>query len=208
MGNRAVIETKSRDIGVYLHWNGGRDSVAAFLLYCKLRGFRSPEYDSYGWARLCQVIGNFFGGGLSLGIDIPSRLDEDNGDHGVYIIENWNIVNRLYTRDRVEQNVHQLDEMLKAINDSQPESERLPDVFLDPEVDDKIDPMDLVIGDQVLYSSCGESLAGGAVNAAPHRNHYGTVMVPVEGSYGGEVAAHCIIRTARYDTASETAADD
>lgn len=69
MGNRAVITTSqskdvqtSIDIGVYLHWNGGRDSVEAFLSYCKLRGFRPPERDCYGWARLCQVIGNFFGG--------------------------------------------------------------------------------------------------------------------------------------------------
>ena len=73
MGNRAVITTstdinvsESNDIGVYLHWNGGRDSVEAFLLYCKLKGYRTPEYDNYGWARLCQVIGNFFGGGLSI----------------------------------------------------------------------------------------------------------------------------------------------
>ena len=29
MGNRAVITTRKdlKDIGVYLHWNGGRDSV-------------------------------------------------------------------------------------------------------------------------------------------------------------------------------------
>ena len=37
MGNRAVITTRSKDIGVYLHWNGGRDSVEAFLKYCELK---------------------------------------------------------------------------------------------------------------------------------------------------------------------------
>lgn len=69
MGNRAVITASkdkdiqnSNDIGVYLHWNGGRDSVEAFLTYCKLRKFRAPDKDNYGWARLCQVISNFFGG--------------------------------------------------------------------------------------------------------------------------------------------------
>ena len=72
MGNRAVITTSefmnlhediqfSNELGVYLHWNGGRDSVTAFLTYCKLKGYRPPETDCYGWARLCQVIGNFFG---------------------------------------------------------------------------------------------------------------------------------------------------
>ena len=45
MGNRAVI-TKDRDlygIGVYLHWNGGRDSVEAFLAYCDLKRYRGND---------------------------------------------------------------------------------------------------------------------------------------------------------------------
>ena len=66
MGNRAVITTRenfeNNGIGVYLHWNGGMDSVRAFLKYCELRNFRSPSEDSYGWARLAQVISNFMGG--------------------------------------------------------------------------------------------------------------------------------------------------
>ena len=64
MGNRAVITTRKdlKDIGVYLHWNGGRDSVEGFLTYCKIKGYRPPEYDNYGWAYLCMTIGNFFGG--------------------------------------------------------------------------------------------------------------------------------------------------
>lgn len=69
MGDRAVITTStsediqnSNDIGVYLHWNGDRNSVESFLTYCKIRKFRSPDKDCYGWARLCQVIGNYFGG--------------------------------------------------------------------------------------------------------------------------------------------------
>jgi hypothetical protein len=35
MGNRAVITTEQKRIGVYLHWNGGLDSVEGFLTYCK-----------------------------------------------------------------------------------------------------------------------------------------------------------------------------
>lgn len=31
MGNRAVITTRAKEIGVYLHLNGGRDSVEAFI---------------------------------------------------------------------------------------------------------------------------------------------------------------------------------
>ena len=124
MGNRAVITTRSKDIGVYLHWNGGRDSVEAFLKYCKLKGYRPPELDCYGWARLCQVIGNFFGGELSIGIDKYDKLDKDNGNNGVYIIENWNIVDRLFI-SWPEQHEYDLIGMLKSINNAQPEKERL-----------------------------------------------------------------------------------
>lgn len=124
MGNRAVITTRNKDLGVYLHWNGGRDSVEAFLKYCKLKDYRTPERDCYGWARLCQVIGNYFGGELSIGIDKYEKLDTDNGDNGVYVIENWKIVDRLFI-DWPEQNEYDLISMLRDINNHQPENERL-----------------------------------------------------------------------------------
>ena len=130
MGNRAVITTKDKKIGVYLHWNGGRDSVEAFLRYCELQRFRYPEEDCYGWARLCQIIANFFtepddySKGLSIGIDQYSKLDTDNYDNGVYIIEKWKIIDRLYNRNS-EQNTYDLKEMLKIIDTHQPESMQL-----------------------------------------------------------------------------------
>lgn len=135
MGNRAVITTKNKDLGVYLHWNGGRDSVEAFLTYCKLKGYRCPEYDNYGWARLCQVIGNFFGGECSVGIDLYDNLDTDNGDNGVYIIENWEIVGREFFSGR-EQTTHNLDEALEAINDSMPKDEQIDLSLAKEEVDE------------------------------------------------------------------------
>ena len=73
MGNRSIIKPKDKNIGVYLHWNGGIDSVTAFLKYCELRRFRSLD-DTYGMARFCQVVGNFFGGSLSIGIE--TDIDE------------------------------------------------------------------------------------------------------------------------------------
>ena len=130
MGNRAVITTRDKNIGVYLHWNGGRDSVEAFLKYCELKGYRTPERDCYGWARLCQIIGNYFGGELSLGIDKYERLDRDNGDNGVYIIENWKIVDREFI-DGPEQNEYDLISMLRDINNHQPEREKLEDSVID-----------------------------------------------------------------------------
>lgn len=124
MGNRAVITTKQKRIGIYLHWNGGFDSVQAFLKYCELKGYRCPENDSYGWARLCQVIANFFGGELSVGIGPYDNLDLDNGDNGVYIIENWRIVDREFFEGR-EQNEYPLIDMLKGINEKMPIEEQI-----------------------------------------------------------------------------------
>lgn len=124
MGNRCVITTKDKKVGVYLHWNGGRDSVEAFLKYCELKNYRPPEQDNYGWARLCQVIGNFFGEGLSIGIDEYKHLDTDNGDNGVYIIENWQIIGREYFKGR-EQDYKDIYEMLVEINKRQPEHEQI-----------------------------------------------------------------------------------
>lgn len=125
MGNRAVITTEDKKIGVYVHWNGGRDSIEAFLKYCELKGFRAPETDCYGWARLCQVIANYFGGnGLSIGIDRYEHLDTDNGDNGVYIIKDWKIIDRLYFTG-TEQKKYDLDKMLESIEESQPEDMKL-----------------------------------------------------------------------------------
>ena len=124
MGNRAVITTEAKDIGVYLHWNGGRDSVEAFLTYCRLKGYRCPENDCYGWARLCQVIGNFFGGELSVGIDKYNRLDTDNGDNGVYIIKDWEIIGKEFEplEDRDDNN---FIGMLMEINNRMPINEQI-----------------------------------------------------------------------------------
>ena len=116
MGNRAVITTEQKKIGVYLHWNGGRASVEGFLRYCKESGFRAPEDDDYGWASLCGVIYNFFGcEGMSCGINLYEMLDTDNGDNGVYVIKNWEIVDRLHHKDEGPANTEEVNSMVKQI---------------------------------------------------------------------------------------------
>jgi hypothetical protein len=107
MGNRAVIVFKIKydnelelSPQVYLHWNGGPESVMAFLHEMERRGYTRDDYAS---ARLCQVVGEFFRGvgecvskdeGLSLGLypppkDLkPETLKQiDHGDNGVYVVE-------------------------------------------------------------------------------------------------------------------------
>lgn len=153
MGNRAVITTyrglAGNDLGVYLHWNGGYDSVHAFLEYMKLRRYRSPDDDCYGWARLCQVIGNFFGGTLSVGVGVATHLDMDNWDNGVYVIQGWDIVGREYFKG-AEQEHYSLQEMLESIDESQPEREQLGKEFLSAR---EIDTENLVVGDEVFVMS-------------------------------------------------------
>jgi len=92
MGNRAVISNREawRDVAIYVHWNGGRPSIEAFLKYARHKHLRD---DDYGLARLTQIICNYFGGSLSVGVGNIDRLDT-NGDHGVYEISNWEIVGR------------------------------------------------------------------------------------------------------------------
>ena len=128
MGNRAVITTRenfdNNGVGVYLHWQGGERSVKAFLDYCKMRDFREPDGDNYGWARLVQVIANFMGGdGLSVGVDTIDHLDCDNWDNGTYIIKGWKVVGHEYsepTKDKYDR-----FDLLMAIDEAQPENQRL-----------------------------------------------------------------------------------
>lgn len=192
MGNRAVIINKKdmltgmrispNQIGVYLHWNGGRDSVEAFLKYCELQGYRKPSDDCYGWACLCKVIGNYFGSGLSLGIDTAAHLDCDNYDNGVYIIDGWEIVGRLYQRCG-EQNHYKLKEMLLDIDKSMPEKNQLGEDYLNAE---EVPVEDIKIGDKVYppYDSSREPyevigygqgvVNGSCITGIPYVSKYST----------------------------------
>ncbi len=148
MGDRAVITTKDKEVGVYLHWNGDVTSVTGFLTWCKLRGLRAPDSQNYGWARLCQVVANYIEGccftaahnygdsamafsGLSIGVDryenIEGAADYDNG---TYIIEGWDIVDRENPPDNDK--CDGLYPMLCEINYYQPRGMRLDESVFNP----------------------------------------------------------------------------
>ena len=147
MGNRAIIKTETGHVGMYLHWNGGRDSVEAFLRYCDLRGFRSPETDGYGWARLAQVIGNFFGGGLSLGmVEVNAGgLDGIGCNNGAYVIKDWQIIKRENFEGR-EQMGYDMQELLLSIDEAQPEKDRIGEYLRGRE----IPTAELKAGDEII----------------------------------------------------------
>ena len=126
MGNRAVITIKDKDFpkedwnSLYLHWNGGRDSVEPFLHVAKLYDIRCQEDSSYAIARLSQLIGNTLGGTLSLGVGAYKCLDTNNFDNGTYVIKHWEIVERehLPYEDFEEQDEYVFDEFVKDIREA------------------------------------------------------------------------------------------
>lgn len=148
MGNRAVITTEDKKMGVYLHWDGDITTVTAFLTWCKLRGIRAPDYQNYGWARLCQVIANYIEGayygaarrigceetfsGLSVGVDRYENLKGlADWDNGTYIIKGWDIVGREGAGDD-EECGEWIYGLLCDINRYQPEGMRLDESVFEP----------------------------------------------------------------------------
>ena len=148
MGNRAVITTEDKKMGVYLDWDGDITTVTAFLTWCKLRGIRAPDYQNYGWARLCQVVANYIEGGycdearklgceetfsgLSVGVDRYENLQGlADWDNGTYIIKGWDIVGREGAGDD-EECGEWIYGLLCDINRYQPEGMRLDESVFEP----------------------------------------------------------------------------
>lgn len=192
MGNRAIIKPVDKNIGVYLHWNGGRDSVEAFLKYCELRGFRSfggKHADGYGIARFVQVVSNFFEGSLCIGICTGIEETEECAkwiDNGIYVIDGWNIVKRI-PEYIIEQNDYDLQEMLLSIDEAQPYNDQLTKDFIEAK---EVPTDSLGIGDEVfiyddtayrepkckIYKIVGigknKCINGYNVNNVPYTNKY------------------------------------
>ena len=101
MGNRATViftdGKKSFSPAVYLHWNGGPESVYAFLEELDRRKQRADQ--DYECARFIQLIGEFFDqdriSRTSLGVVNGPKSDSicdllkvrtDHGDNGFYLV--------------------------------------------------------------------------------------------------------------------------
>lgn len=155
MGNRALVIPAGETFGVYLHWNGGYDSVYPFLEYCKLKEFRDfggKHADGYGIARFTQVVANFFGGSLSIGIQSMSIGSERWQDNGAYVIDGWDIVDHISGTDYEFNDTidnDRIKKMMIAIDEKQPEKERLGKGFIMAEV---VPTSELKLGDKVYVS--------------------------------------------------------
>lgn len=119
MGNRAVIVNGKYSpgaVGVYLHWNGGRDSIEGFLKATEhVMAGRTDAV--YSFARFIQIVGNFFGGCLSLGLGLCRELDCDNGDNGVYEVDfkTFKITGRKFFEGKKEQNEYVQEDFVKEV---------------------------------------------------------------------------------------------
>ena len=121
MGNRAVIafsEDKNAT-GIYLHWNGGVESVLAFAHSARDMGARDPGGDhTYAMAGLVRAVTLFIhdraGELISMGVGTVGSLDTDNFDNGLFIIgADWGIKTRYFNRDSVR-TVEQFDDRQKV----------------------------------------------------------------------------------------------
>ena len=126
MGNRCLIAFKQKESVkkkedvpcIYLHWNGGRDSVEAFLDATRRLGVRKND-PSYAMARLTQIIANYLGGTLSIGISSVGDWALDFLDNGIYWVDELEIYDRTDTYDGYqEQNSYDHEELVKAIIDA------------------------------------------------------------------------------------------
>ena len=96
MGNRAVINMVDSDVAIYLHWNGGRDTVEPVLEVAKEYGLTG---DNAGMNDLYKMFHNMLSSDMTetayVGT-IPEYNGTASGDNGVYIIDkNFNIIDRL-----------------------------------------------------------------------------------------------------------------
>jgi len=100
MGNRAVItqSTASNAPCIYLHWNGGADSVKGFLAVAKtfdISGSPTEQMDI-----LAELLAKHFFKckvGLTVYRQEYGRSDTDNGDNGVYVVNSkWDLIDRIH----------------------------------------------------------------------------------------------------------------
>jgi hypothetical protein len=108
MGNRATITTAPFDrknACIYVHWNGGRESIEAFCKAAYDLGYRSPDSDpSYALARLAGLICTFFDldSETSIGVGTVDELIGAGDDNGCYVIGGqWHVVERRDTYGKV-----------------------------------------------------------------------------------------------------------
>ena len=158
MSENAAIVSKNSNLYLYLHWYGEECEVRGLLEYCRDRGFRTPDFNDYGWARLCQVAANYVDdSGLGCGIGSFESLEslvKSGFDNGIYVIDGWDIIDRKFASQRDEE-VDYFNEadplaikLIECEIDShQPPSQQLGSTYL---LAREVERDDLELGDRVF----------------------------------------------------------
>ena len=128
MGNRAVITTNKLigNKGLYVHWNGGADTIKGILEYINKYSKINKENDREVLKEFELIYKVVFSNNYS--IDDYDNLDLNNFDNGVYIIDydyidddfekkGLKIVGRIYP-PRTEQDEYNLNEIVGYIKKS------------------------------------------------------------------------------------------
>lgn len=124
MGNKAFVvfkesKTEKPDHGVYLHWNGGPESILGFLEVLKERKWTRMDYAS---ARFVAVVSEMFDGegndsGLSVGImgcTDPKELDP--GDNGIFEVLSISPISVLHQGKKiVNPDTHKTENIVQAL---------------------------------------------------------------------------------------------
>lgn len=121
MGNRAIITTAPEKgaPAIYLHWNGGRDSVEGFLMAANHMHLYSITDDRERMDAFGKLIAeHFFNseyGKMNVYPHTMHSWHDDAGDHGIYVIDSdFHIVGRLFA-PRTEQNAYSSMDIFHAI---------------------------------------------------------------------------------------------
>ena len=157
MSNSALIVPKNKNVGIYLHWNGGPVSVGCFLEYCEMKRlptFGGRNHSPASITAMCQVINNFFGGSTFTEIIDSvylSSIDINDYDNGVYVVDTWKIVNKLGSSVRENYNIR---DFLETIDSKQPTHLQLGHSFIYADI---VNASDLKIGDKVCLYNRGNN---------------------------------------------------
>lgn len=118
MGNRAVIIEFGKQEGIYLHWNGGRDSVDPMLYYAKhFLNMKLSILTSN--IKKVEFVATCLGVSPEYSSDY-TKLDCDNWDNGVYVIDaDFKIIERMFFKGE-EQEEYNFINFLLEIDENMP----------------------------------------------------------------------------------------
>jgi len=117
--------------GIYLHKKGGRKRVEAFLIYGKLQELKNTYKSQFDIETLAWLINNAMCVGFYkfCEVDETRNLNCDNGDNGVYLVKDWEIVGRKYETKSFYDSFDLL-EFLISIDENMPKHARLGEDYI------------------------------------------------------------------------------